>query len=272
LRKCKASRGWKDALAAAGYIGAVAAQEVTYGEANGWHAHKHDIQFVDADADSSRLVRLQRRLRDIWARCLIKNGMAGLLPGDIGLEKRRKLRALLTRCLTLQPGGYAADYIAKFGREPSQGWGLGSELTKSHLKTARRAGHCSPWGLLADACEGDKRSAELWREYALVFHGKAQLFWSRGLRARFGLDVELTDEEIAAKPEPECSLHVAYVHYFDWKLVIAFDARFDLLRAAAIDGPDGVKAYIQELREASAQGPPRHGDLVTVRQGERLAA
>lgn len=260
LSRHKASRGYRATLAAAGVVGSIRALEVTFGELNGWHVHTHELVFGKPGQ-----LRHLRRLVKPWVRMLIKRDMAGLRPGDIGLEKFRKLRALLRRALTVQPGDYAADYVAKFGREPEGergAWGLASELTRAHMKrgrlgagtdgTPQRCDHATPWGLLNDALDGDGRSGKLFREYAEAFHGRRQLFWSPKLRQLFFGLVERSDDEIAAADETRCTEHVIELVPSQWALVIANEARFDVLRAAATDGAEGVRRLLADLESRPA--------------------
>ena len=264
LSRHKASRGYRSALESAGAVGSIRALEVTYGELNGWHVHTHELLFAQPGQ-----LRALRRLVKPWVRMLIKRDMAGLLPGDIGAEKIRKLRALLRRALTVQPGDYAADYVAKFGREPEGergAWGLASELTRAHMKRGRaaagtdgvpqRCDHATPWGLLNDALDGDHRSGGLFREYAVHFKGRRQLFWSPKLRQLFFGLVERSDEAIAADPDTQCTEHVIELVPSQWAVVIANEARFDVLRAAATEGAEGVRRLLAELE---SKPPPRSG-------------
>lgn len=266
LSRFKASRAYRAAVESAGAVGAIRALEPTFGEMNGWHVHTHELLF----AKPGQLTNL-RRLVKSWARTLIKRGMAGLKPGDIGRDKRRKLRALLLRSLTVQPGNYAADYVAKFGREPENdrgAWGLASEMTRAHMKRGHGAGtdgvpqrcdHATPWGLLNDALDGDVRSGALFREYAQAFHGRRQLYWSPKLRALFFGLVDRTDEQIAAADDARCTEHVIEILPSEWALVIAHEARFDVLRAAASDGAAGVRAILADLENR----PPGRSDYFT---------
>jgi len=255
LSRFKASRAFRSAVEAAGAVGAIRALEPTFGEINGWHIHTHELLF----AQPGQLKNL-RRLAKGWVRLLIKREMSGLKPGDIGADKRRKLRALLRRAFTVQPGNHAADYVAKFGREPENdrgAWGLASEMTRAHLKNGRgavgrdgvpqRCDHVTPWGLLNDAHDGDARSGKLFREYAQAFHGRRQLYWSPNLRKLFFGIVDRSDEEIAAQDETRCTEHVIDILPSQWELVIAYEARFEVLRAAANGGAEAVRALLDEL-------------------------
>jgi hypothetical protein len=268
--KAKGNEAWRAVLSRCGSIGSIRALEVTYGELNGWHSHAHELRFaergamvLDREHRPVRWLSPMYRLRTLWARELVKRGSAGLRASDTPLDRRAKLRALLDRCLTIQDGSYASSYVAEFGRSPENSWSLSAELALSHLKTARRSGHCDPWGLLADFAEGDARSGELFQEYGRAFHGVTQLYWSRGLKAHFGVE-ELQDAALAAVADKKCTRFLARVSDEEWSLVLRYNARFELLRAAVIYGPFGAAAYIAELRDAQKSGsPPRFSGVFT---------
>lgn len=267
LSRFKSLRVYRTAVEAAGGVGAIRALEPTFGELNGWHIHTHELLFAQPGHGAAL-----SRLRKAWARQLIKRGMSGLKPGDIGREKFRKLRALLQRSLTVQNGDYATEYILKFGREPEKdrgAWGLAAEMTSAHRKHGRlagtdgapqRCGHASPWGLLNDYLDGDRRSGALFREYAQAFHGRRQLFWSPKLKELFFGLADRSDDDIAAADDTRCTEFVCDVLPSQWALVIAHEARFDLLRAAASDGADGVRALLADLE---TRPPPRRSDFFT---------
>jgi len=262
LSRVKGSIAWRRVMQRCGSIGSIRALEVTYGEMNGWHSHAHEIRFAEngglvlnRDGGTVRWLSPLYRLAGLWCRELVKHELAGLSPFDQPIERRKKLRALLLRALTVQDGTYAARYISEFGQVPEKGLWPSGELALSHVKTARRAGHCSPWGLLADAVEGDGRSADLFREYGVAFHGVAQLYWTRGLKEHFKI-ANLEDDDIAAAPDAQCGQLVAIIAPQDWTLVLRYNARFELLRAAARDGALGVELYLNDLNEAARGGSP----------------
>lgn len=252
-----------------GVVGVIRALESTYGELNGFHHHTHEIMLAAPGAlvtdSNGRIVRWRSplyRLARVWARVLIKKGMAGLKPGDVGAERFRKLRNLLTRCFVAQDGRYAAEYMLKLGKEP-ESWGVASELAKSHLKgganrrpdNPRRCEHASPWELLNDALDGDVRSGELWREWAEAMHGRAKLYWSPRLKDRFGIP-HIDDIELARAPDTQCVEDVITLGVMEWRLVLSRGARFDVLHAAATDGALGVRRLMIQL----AASPPGERD------------
>jgi len=86
-------------------------------------------------------------------------------------------------------GENAAWYVAKMG--------LSREMAGIHQKEGRK-GNLTPFQLLKIWADGqDPEAREKWEEWTKVMHGKAQLFWSQGLRAQLlPGSLELTDEEV----------------------------------------------------------------------------
>lgn len=273
LRRLKGSRAYRDLMAEAKAKGLIKALEVTYGEMNGWHVHTHELLFAapgvlhTGESRTARLVErksLLYRLRNLWARELIKHGLSGLKPGDTGAQRFGRLRALLRHCFTAQSGTYAAEYVAKFGREPESEhgrWGIASEFTASHLKQAQRCDHVTPMGLLNDAMDGDKRSGVLFVEYAKAFSGRRQLYWSNGLKAFFDV-AEIADEEAARAVDMGCNQKVCEITPGRWSWVIAHEKRFEVLHAAATGGKAAVEALIDALERAP---PPYSAEFTEAR-------
>lgn len=244
-QKFKNSRGYKRLMEQAGCVGSIRALEVTHGE-NGWHPHTHTLVFAKPDQ-----LELLQQLQLVWIETLIK----------VGLAERNQINEMLVYAFDVQGGDYAAEYVAKFGHEPSEKsktitdshWGASHELTKSHAKVGRRLNGRTPFTLLRDYSEGDAAAGELFIEYSKQFKGKRQLFWSRGLREALALpEVEKTDEEIAAEEMPEREL-VTVLDHDKWKLVISRNARWQVLEAAK-GGKEAVDALLADL----AERPPSH--------------
>jgi hypothetical protein len=124
-----------------------------------------------------------------------------------------------------------ADYIAKWGHDPS--WGDWDELARWHTKIGRgRQGneHYTPWQLLAFADEGDTQAGELWREYALTFYRRKQLHWSVGLRKKLGMEKEVSDEEAAQKEvEGANTQYRIKLNDEQWRWIKGNDMRVELL-------------------------------------------
>jgi len=104
--------------------------------------------------------------------------------------------------------GTVEDYLAKFGRPPR--WDVSRELTKGHIKAGRSlAGFLSlsPMQLLEAAGAGDAACGRLFVEFAARFNGKAQLYWSPGLRARLlPGDEAASDAEVVAAADEAARL------------------------------------------------------------------
>jgi hypothetical protein len=254
-----------------GVVGVVRALETNYGELNGFHHHTHEIMFADAgllvldrNEKPVRWLSPLYRLGKAWARVLIKKGLAGLKPGDVGAEKFKKLRSLLRRCFDARDGRFAAEYVVKLGKEP-EAWGLASELAKSHLKNGgqrrpdqpRRCDHANTWELLNDAADGDARSGELWREWFIAMRGRAKLYWSKGLKALFNIP-DVDDIELARRPDAQCIEAVCTFGPWEWKLIQTRRARCEILLAGATGG----ELAVRKLLLALAARPPGHdGDF-----------
>ena len=177
-------RGYKQLREEFGVIGYVRVLEVTYGR-NGWHVHSHVLYCFDRAHSPEKLAELEERLYPLWSRAAAKQGLR--MNRRYGLEIK-------------QAYGTVEEYLAKYGHGPR--WDLAVELTKGHLKRGRSiAGlkHLTPWELLAAAAGGDARCGSLFREFVEKFTGKAQLYWSPGLRAQLLPDAaDRTDQELAA--------------------------------------------------------------------------
>jgi hypothetical protein len=123
-----------------------------------------------------------------------------------------------------------AQYIAKFGHERT--WGPEAELTKQGVKRSRSGRN--PVQLLGDALLGDDAAGRLFQEYAGATFGRRQLHWSHGMRARLGLGVEQTDEEIVAESLESASVWVS-LSVQQWRVILANDLRAEVLNYAACD-------------------------------------
>lgn len=287
LSRVKGTRRTIATFAAAGVVGTIRALEVTHGELNGWHPHTHELIF----ARPGQRERLLSH-RNEWIRWLLKNKLAGMDEFFSRQERAAQLRHLRRHALTVQLGDKAAEYVAKFGMEPmteSGGrWGAASELVKGHQKNGERFSGRTPFELLRlYSVEGNARAGRLFRDYALVFQGKAQLYWGKlrpllvelcdttakdiyfrdgqtveqkawAARARF-LAKNPSDEDIAATRAPDCSEFVVRFTTEEWKVVLRTNSRHDVLMAARLGGEPEVRELLRQL----AAAPPTHrGDFM----------
>src|SRR5690606_15604891 len=100
----------------------------------------------------------------------------------------------------------AADYGAK--------WGFDLEMTKWHIKAGKN-GSRSPFQILESAMNGDRYSVALFLEYAEAFRGVAQLYWSKGLKDRYGIK-EFSDAEVLAQKDVKKEMVGVFAEAF-WK-------------------------------------------------------
>ena len=221
-----------------GCIGTVRAWEVTHGRQraknNGWHPHFHILIFCRSGLD---LDDLRPRIYAIWANCC---RLAGLpIPSQ-------------AHGITLEDGSRASEYVSK-GL-----WGLDREMTKGHSKQTRldvqgTKGE-TPFDLLrAFLMDRDKQAAALFREFALTFHGRRQLVYSKGLKDHFQLD-EKTDAEISAEVEESAEL-LGSISLDQWRVICRLDLRGDVLELARHGWPP-----VQRFLDSLPPNPPGIND------------
>ena len=197
LTSFKNSKTYKGIMARAGRLGSIRSLEVTWGEGNGWHPHTHDLVYTREDLSGMADWRLnaddpESTIRHAWFKALKKAGLAGESDRDNVLEHG----------LDIRDGTYAAEYVAKFGREAtSEGWGLSGELTKSHAKLGKRGDRFTPFQLLQWARTGDRQAAALFREFSEAFTGKRMLSYSPKLKTTLGAG-DIPDEVLASMDNP----------------------------------------------------------------------
>lgn len=231
FRDFKSGASWQLAMKRYSWAGSIRALETTHGE-NGWHPHLHDLVLLESPLTAEEIDELTVWLRERWLMVLARHGRdASWYPS-----------------VDVRPGrADVAEYIAKYGRLPKvTGWTLEHELTKAPVKRGR-PDRRTPYQLLADSLVGDKRASALFVEYAKNFKGKKQLVWSKGLRARLGLDEqELTDEQLALA-EREPSVILLFLTLEQWEIIVGNDSRAELLEEAAHGDRERVVIWLAEL-------------------------
>jgi hypothetical protein len=225
----RAQRAYKKLRVAMGFVGDIRALEVTYGDANGFHPHEHDLWLVSDKLTRHEQRALQAGVFECWLKAC---GRAGL-----GLPNRK-------RGVDVKAMDSAADYLAKVGREST--WGTASELTKQHSKVGK-VGRWTPFDLLRLYEGGDKRMGALFIQFADAFFGKQQVRWSKGLKAMFGV-TEVSDEELAVQEAEDAKVMVE-ITAFEWRVILKqpYDVRALVLTLAETGGIEAVKLYLQNL-------------------------
>ena len=239
-------RAFKDAMRDVGALGRVFALEITAG-ANGWHPHLHILIFYRSEQGTA-LERLEC-LRQYWSKCVSRAGLGQV--NEHGFD--------------VCGGDYAAEYVAKFGKEPNSYlfWSAAHELTKSHIKRGNNES-LTPFDLLRlieaqnTISIGDRTitpaiAAGMFIEYAEAFQGRRQLTWSRGMREALGLDVEKTDDELAKEAETAEKPHevviLAELNLKDWDLILSRNARgYVIYIAEQYQSGAHIRAFVEKLR------------------------
>jgi hypothetical protein len=216
----KQSAVYKRAKMTLARAGGVRSLEVTFGDEHGWHPHAHELLFVGVDVTKLPGVRLVEddtgrhycggvfdALRDAWIVALEKHGLGGAREH------------MLRHAYDVRPGDYAAEYVAKFGRDLDD-WTAADELSRAHAKIGLRRGQYTPFQMLALWLAGDAPDfAERFRTYADAFADRRMLYWSPKLKAALGI-ADLSDDEIAQRlggreplPDEEVAGHLTVEQY-----------------------------------------------------------
>lgn len=214
-----------------GCIGSVRALEVTHGRKravnNGWHPHYHVLLFVAGGLD---LEDFRLPLYERWAAACVKAGLK---------------EPSFEHGVRLDDGSKAAAYASK--------WGLESEMTKGHIKKAMDGE--TPFDFLRAYLEDtDKQAGALFCEFATVFKGKRQLFWSKGLKARFKIG-EKTDEELAAEQDDQAVL-LGTITLEQWRAVLKNRARATVLELAERLGWHAAVEFMDSMVRKGEQSSP----------------
>ena len=239
LRKGKS---WDKIKADIGYGGLIRSLEVTLGD-SGWHPHTHEAWIVSKHCNA---YRLRNEVARRWVHVCTK---AGIAPNTA-----RKMSAFLRRSVKVSDNCRASDYFCKQddSRNMKKGWGADRELAKSNSKTSRSAKGFHPFALLrehADGGEFRKDAGSKYLEYVAAMRGKAQIFWSRGLKAEVGI-AEKTDEQLATEQEDKADL-LSNLTSHHWKIVIRNRAHSKILDLAENEGLEGMMRWLAEHEEST---------------------
>lgn len=247
LQSFKNSVTYKTTMASLERVGSVRSLEVTRGDENGWHPHTHDLVFCQGN-----LAAHMDTLKEAWFKALKKAGLA----------TDSQVNEVLEHGLDIRGGAYAAEYVAKFGREVvSEGWGLSGELTKSHAKLGMKGGHFTPFQLLQFAENGDAKAAALFREFVGCFDGKRMLSYSPKLKIKLGV-ADLSDDVLAAQDSPmPDEQHAGTLTLDQYSAITKRGALPDVLDYAAryLVNPDTSQADLDEYISHLVNTVPERG-------------
>jgi hypothetical protein len=215
--------------------------EITVNWLNGWHLHVHEVIFHAPDAFEGAAVstnpayveflkNFESSYYDLWQDAAVK----------AGFDEPTKAHGL-----QVQNGDFAADYVTKYGIEPTSKWGVDSELTKAHIKKAQKG--YSPWDLIRLYRDTlDERLVPIIQEYAHSMHGQQQLIWSTGLKKQFGIG-EVSDEELADRHEDDAE-ELGVLSPVQWKFIVKNDLRIEFY-LLAVQGWDVVTDFLHSFEK-----------------------
>lgn len=166
------TRRWRVLREAYGVAHRVRAPEATWSPENGWHPHHHAVWLTTEPLSDVARAALRRDLFALWRDACARLDLGA--PSEAhGVDVTQGYES-------------AGDYVSK--------WGMAEELVLGRLKEGKR-GSVSPWGLLLRAHRGDVAAGRLWLEFCAAYRGRAQLYWSPGMRAALGISDEISDDE-----------------------------------------------------------------------------
>lgn len=187
FRRVLAGRGYTRDRETYGIVGTIRSCEITFGP-NGAHPHIHPVILTERRLSTDELESLRGSLFGRWRSAVEGRGYRTPDPRFSTLTSIRSDKDV-------------ADYVAKVEGVDRR---VALEVTRSDMKKGResasrgtgKARHRTAFQVLEDfAATGDADDLDLWREYEKATKGRQAITFSRGLRARYGLE-ERTDEEI----------------------------------------------------------------------------
>lgn len=268
LKRFREGREYENIKSDLGYYSFIRSIEVTWGEANGWHPHSHEIWFVKPDFLKSSLPELagrdfhslgdnlkefilepiKLRLYNKWRAACVSSGLsAPSYERGVDLRIAETEEELQKRL---------AEYMTKTGLEKSP-WGIDDEMTRHNVKRGK-PGRFTPFDFLRQQFnieltkEQKNRFLRLFAEYVNGFKGTAKVYWPKGLKAYFNVQ-ELTDEQIAEQQTEQAALEYT-VPPAIWVFVVAInDHRSELLLKVKNEGVQAAKDFLSGLLDRYAE-------------------
>ena len=184
-----------------------------------------------------------------WLRVCIKSGL-------VDANDFKKQEQFLEHSLDLKFNCSTSDYLAKF--DDKSNWGIDREIAKASTKKGKSDG-MHPFEL------AHRGYNSLFIEYTEAIKGRAQLFWSRGLKEKVGLN-NIQDEEITEENEDDN--FIGALDKDHWGKVIKTELRAKVLEMVE----DGKKIeyirlfifrYFEKISENGQSHPCEAHDLKT---------
>ena len=217
-----------------GYGGLIRALEITRGY-NGWHPHLHELWILDYfEEDLEREGEIRTYLLNRWRHACITVGL-------LDPTNEKQMRDFEGRSLHLQFRVKDSEYIAKQNNDEDEAWqdkpkwGADTEICNSASKVGKKNG-LTPFQILL-LTEEKSQYKQLYVEYVLAMRGKAQMFWTPGLKLKCGIE-EKTDEQLIAEMDDTADI-LAILEDIHWRCVVnnKFDgALLDLVESGGFEG------------------------------------
>jgi hypothetical protein len=200
-------------------------RECTYGEKHGWHYHHHQLRYDEPGTFCEHRARAQ------WLAALDAVG--------------RKTPASVARAFDVGVVGTEAGaaYVAKLATAvEAQARAVGLEVSAGAVKGRNLA------TLLTAASVGDERAGRIWLDgvKCIVERKVSSVRWSRGLRAKTGLEADKSDEQIALEEVLSTDVFLGALTPMQWRGVLMHRAEFALC-CAANQGLDSVNSFLAGL-------------------------
>lgn len=256
----RAVKAWRKEMT----IGDVRAFEVTWGQSNGFHPHYHLLYFIrpgvqvfddakiDGDPNAISLADLRAFFYRNWSGAAVRSGL-----GEPSEEHGVKITIARSQEELL------AQYIAKFGREPSRPlWGAEAEMVKAHSKVGD-AQRYHPFDFLRAGMLRDRSRnwRLLWNEYCEAFKGQQQLRGLKKLADHYQVETLQDDDLFNKAPTDQDFALLTVLSPDEWLLILQCGARGLLLFTARRDGFDGVCRVLDlcasvqsEVKKAASRG------------------
>ena len=215
--------------------GRIRSTEVTFGSWHGWHPHLHLLFFSDLLLSPDDWSAFRLILSDAWAAAVVRLGRPR--PGDeVGVTLAPVYRA--------EVGQYLAKVQDHYGEAST----VGREMARGDVKKGRKRSR-TPFELAEAAVQGVMPELPLWWSYEAATKGRRAIEWSRGLKARYGVD-EVEDEDLAAADVD--GDRVAWVDGPCWGLLVKAGQETHLLDLVEQGGQPAAHEFLTRLQTEAA--------------------
>lgn len=209
LSGLKSGEPWKRFKNKFGFEGLIRSLEITHG-VNGWHPHTHELFFINNEIDEEKF---KEWIIERWFNMCSKYNL-------IDCNDTLRVKAFLSHSVDFKFNCSTSDYLAKF--DDKSNWGADREMAKASTKQGRLKGK-HPFEL------AHQNYYSLFIEYTKAIKKKRQLFFSKGLKEKVGLE-DLEDDEVAELEDKDVYIGSLNKNY--WHIVTRKELRCDVLELA----------------------------------------